>query len=157
MASAFVDYTIALGIIIAAFGATLSLAISTAAAAQSSIRLSTLHMQAESLLGLSNRAHVFDESISGLGLAIKKVNASATPPTEVVVISAAALERLASKPYSQIKEDFNFRMRLLDSSNTTVFSYGITPALANVVVLQRPVLYESEDSMRSGMLIVEVW
>jgi len=153
MAATFVDYAIAIGLLLVAFTATISYVTGFSTSAQTNIKLATLQLQAQSLLGLAEREYAFNTSISGLGLAAHITNTSAQPPTESFVISSAAWQRLESKQYSSIKEDFDFRIRIRDINGTTVFSYGQTPPLASVVALQKPVLYESGI----GTFMVEVW
>ena len=156
MSATLIDYTIALGLMIVAFSAAASFAISAAASSQDDVRLSTLQLQAASLLGLTSRDYAFGTSISGLGLA-NRVTSASQPPTELTIISEAALQRLAAKPYQEIREDFDFRIRLIDRANVTIFDYGGAPALTDVVALQKAVLYESGSEIKPGTFVVEVW
>lgn len=156
MPATLIDYAIAAGLMIITFAASISFVASAASAAHADIKLATLQLKALSLSDLANREYAFDESISGLGLATRIANAESQPPTEQVVVSSASLHRLALRSYSDIREDFDFRIRILDA-NTTVFEYGSTPPLADVVALQKPVLYESSGAVSQGTFIVEVW
>jgi hypothetical protein len=156
MAATFVDYSIAIGILLIAFATAISFVTGAANAAQDNIQLSTLRLQAISLLGLSEREYAFDTSISGLGLATRITNTSSHPPTESSTISSIAWQRLASKQYLTIREDFDFRIRIVNATGT-VASYGQTPPLANVVALQKPALYEASGELMHGTFIVEVW
>jgi len=157
MAATFVDYAIAIGLLLVAFAATISYVTSFSTSAQSDIKLATLQLQAQSLLGLAEREYAFDTSVSGLGLVARMTNTSVQPPTESLVISSAVLQNLASKQYMAIREDFDFRIRIIDSAGATTFSYGLTPPLTNVVALQKPVLYQSGSETRRGTFAIEVW
>jgi len=157
MAATFLDYAIAIGLLLVALAATISYVTGFSISVQSDIRVSTSQLQAQSLLGLSEREYAFDSSISGFGLATAVINSSAQPPTESLVISSYVLQNLASKQYAAIKEDFDFRIRIFDSGGATVFSYGQMPPLTSVIALQRPVLYESGPEIVKGTFVAEVW
>lgn len=156
MPASFIDYAIAVGLLVVAFSAVVSTAVGFSASSMSAIQQSTHELQARSLLGLATRSQMFDTSISGIGLAKTIVNATAQPPEQKTVISQAARNFLASQSYSSMKEDFDFRIRLLDAGGAQVFSYGLTPQLG-AIVLQTPVLYESGSETMPGIFIAEVW
>ena len=149
------DYAVAVGLMLVALVGTASIATSSSASAEQNVHLATAQLQAASLSGLASRTYAFDTSISGMGLAETVVNESAQPPQIATVISATALQRLASASYSEIKEDFDFRVRITDAG-VTQFSYGPTP-VAPLARIEKPVLYEAGGEIASGMFIVEVW
>lgn len=153
MPATLIDYVIALGLLLVAFGVTVSYVTSFSTSAQHAAKLATLELQAESLLELSERSYAFD-SISGLGLATAVTNT--TTQTASLILSATSLQSLASRPYNTTKEDFDFRIRILDG-NTTVFSYGQQPPLTDIIALQKPVLYQSGATTKRGTFMVEVW
>lgn len=150
MSATFIDYTIAVGLLFVVFVTIMGVVTNFTTNSQTNIELSTLNMQALSLQDLADREYAFDSSISGLGLA-------AHANAQTAFISSASLQRLSSKQYSSMKEDFDFRIQIIDSSNTTAFSYGPAPQPTNVVILRKPVVYESGAVMKTGTFVIEVW
>jgi len=155
MPTTFIDYAIAIGVLILGFGATVGYVTGFSTAAQTDVRNAALESYALSLFGLVDREYAFNDSISGFGLAAHVT--AHVPPVEITIINDSTLQSLASAAYSTIKENFEFRIRIYAKDNLTLFTYGSVPPIGNVISLKRPVLYTSGAKIESGSFVVEVW
>ncbi|GEM_PF-3138796 len=74
------------------------------------------------------------------------------------VVSYARLQALNATPYSSVREDFNFRISLVDRNGIDYYSYGEIPPEGNVIALQRPAVFQTQGAVYvKGYLIAQVW
>lgn len=74
------------------------------------------------------------------------------------IVQFRHLQSLSDRPYETLREDFDFRLRLVSAGGLEYFRYGSTPPPSNVIALQRPVVFQTSGAdYVKGYMIAEVW
>ena len=74
------------------------------------------------------------------------------------VVQYKLLQALSATQYAGLKEGFDFRIRLVSVAGSEYFSYGQVPPQTNVIALQRPILFQTQNAaVIKGYMIAEVW
>jgi len=84
------------------------------------------------------------------------------PAEKIFLIQYKKILSFINKTYEEVKGNSSvegdFRIRLLDSSNSTVFDFGQTPPVrGNIVAVQKYVVYKNSTDIKNGRLIIQLW